>query len=196
MVSLQHNGTFFGHDYDHFCCGIIIKQKWIITSAQCALARKVNEFHVRVGSSKYYENGAIYNIKNIAIHPNYNNIILDYDVALLELTKSIVFDKNTMPIDIPENNEIIQDKTNISIAGWGATQLLGKISDDLRESHVQKISNEACQLYYGNNSVTDRMFCIFTEGSGPCVGDSGSPATVLREKGKREEEVMGTYACE
>lgn len=52
---------------------------------------------------------------------------------------------------------------------------MGKISDDLLKSHVQKISGETCQASYGD-SVTDRMFCVFTEGYGPCVGDSGSPA--------------------
>ncbi|KAK1128545.1 hypothetical protein K0M31_003003 [Melipona bicolor] len=37
QVSLQNNGTFFGHQVEHFCGGGIIGEKWILTSAQCAL---------------------------------------------------------------------------------------------------------------------------------------------------------------
>lgn len=37
QVSLQNNGTFFGHQVEHFCGGAIVGEKWIITSAQCAL---------------------------------------------------------------------------------------------------------------------------------------------------------------
>lgn len=37
QVSLQNNGTFFGHQVEHFCGGGIVGEKWIITSAQCAL---------------------------------------------------------------------------------------------------------------------------------------------------------------
>lgn len=37
QVSLQNNGTFFGHQVEHFCGGSIVGEKWIITSAQCAL---------------------------------------------------------------------------------------------------------------------------------------------------------------
>jgi hypothetical protein len=38
--------------------------------------------------------------------------------------KDIAFNVNTKPINIPEKNEIIQDNINISVAGWGAIEVM------------------------------------------------------------------------
>ncbi|XP_014210480.1 trypsin 5G1-like [Copidosoma floridanum] len=174
MVSLQYNGTFFGHDYDHFCCGSIISDRWVITSAQCSQARSVDHFHVRVGSSEYYKNGAIHKVEQVLVHPNFDELTRDYDVALLKLRTKITFDQTTGPINLPKSCNV--PRTNLTIAGWGASKLLGPMSDKLLASSVEMIPRTECQSIYGSNAVTEHMFCTFTEGFGPCVGDSGSPA--------------------
>nr|XP_012145735.1 PREDICTED: trypsin-7-like [Megachile rotundata] len=174
-VSLQNNGTFFGHEVEHFCGGGIIGEKWIITSAQCALRMYVTGFHVRAGSSRYYENGEIYRVKGVTIHPAFNQYNYDFDVGLIQLLDSIKFDNTKQSIMLPETHSMIKDGAQVQVLGWGASRLLGPVSDELLCSTMQKINNENCQEASGGDILTNRMFCAMSDDVGPCVGDSGSP---------------------
>nr|XP_034195529.1 trypsin 5G1-like [Osmia lignaria] len=174
-VSLQNNGTFFGHEVEHFCGGSIIGEKWIITSAQCALRIRVKGFHVRAGTSYYYENGEIFRVKSVTIHPAFNENIYDYDVGLIELADSIKYDNMKQSIKLPQSHSMIEDGVQVQVLGWGASRLLGPVSEELLRSTMQKINNENCQQASGGDILTNRMFCALSNGAGPCVGDSGSP---------------------
>ncbi|XP_015431005.1 PREDICTED: trypsin-7-like [Dufourea novaeangliae] len=174
-VSLQNNGTFFGHQVEHFCGGGIVGEKWIITSAQCALRIRVKGFHVKAGTADYYKNGDIYGVKGVVIHPAFNEINYDYDVGLVELAQNIKFDNTKQPIKLPKLHAEIQDGTRVQVLGWGASVLLGPVSDDLLASTMQKISHMDCQQANGGDLLTYRMFCAISEIASACVGDSGSP---------------------
>lgn len=50
----------------------------------------------------------------------------------------------------------------------------------INHNSIQTISQADCRSVYSIKSVTDRMFCVFEEGNGPCVGDTGSPAALDR----------------
>ncbi|XP_031836777.1 trypsin [Nomia melanderi] len=174
-VSLQNNGTFFGHEVEHFCGGGIVGEKWIITSAQCALRIYVKSFHIRAGTTCYYENGDIYGVKGVVIHPAFNQHNYDYDVALVELSEKIKFDETKQPIQLPMLHSEIQDGAQVQVLGWGASELLGPVSDELLCSTMQKINNEDCQQANGGSLLTHRMFCALSDHASACVGDSGSP---------------------
>lgn len=45
-------------------------------------------FHVRAGTSRYYEGGDNYGVQSVAIHPAFNAINYDYDVGLVEVIRS------------------------------------------------------------------------------------------------------------
>lgn len=47
--------------------------------------RNVENFHVRAGSSQYFENGVVYTIDEIVVHPRFNEISRDFDVGLLKV---------------------------------------------------------------------------------------------------------------
>ncbi|XP_076644951.1 trypsin 3A1 [Halictus rubicundus] len=174
-VSLQNNGTFFGHQVEHFCGGGIVGKKWIITSAQCALRIHVKSFHVRTGSACYHMGGVIYGVKAIVVHPAFNVNNYDYDVALVELSENIKYDETTQPIPLPKLYSEIQDGAQVLVLGWGASVLLGPVSNELLCSTMQKINNEDCQQANGADLLTHRMFCALSDHASACVGDSGSP---------------------
>lgn len=44
--------------------------------------------YVRAGTSRYYENGDVYGVQNVVIHPAFNAINYDYDVGLVEVIRS------------------------------------------------------------------------------------------------------------
>lgn len=55
-------------------------------------------------------------------------------------------------------------------------QQINLLSDSLRETQVTKINKKVCEYVYGSGSVTKENFCVYRNGYGPCVGDTGSPA--------------------
>ncbi|XP_035729189.1 trypsin-1-like [Vespa mandarinia] len=176
-VSLQNNVTIFGHDVEHFCGGSIISDTWIITSAQCALSINVREYHIRAGSTYYYENGTTYNVERIVVHPAFNYQNYDFDIGLVKLKRKIVFDKFKQPIKLSEKDQVIKNGTEITVVGWGTTRNLGPYSKNLKKTNLQKISNEECTSKYGYQ-LTNRMFCIIANDRKPCIGDSGAPAII------------------
>ena len=52
------------------------------------------------------------------------------------------------------------------------------MSDRLRKTEVTKVSKRLCETVYGIDSISYKIFCIYEEGFGPCVGDTGSPAKI------------------
>ncbi|XP_076231300.1 trypsin-7 [Calliopsis andreniformis] len=175
VVSLQNNGTFFGHDVEHFCGGGIVGEKWIITSAQCALSIRSKGFHVRAGTPHYHENGDIYEVQSVAIHPAFNKFNYDFDAGLVQLSRSIKFDKTKQPIKLPNVHSKVRDGSKVRVFGWGASKLLGPVSEELLCSTMQKINNEECQRVSEGDILTPRMFCALSDTTSACVGDSGSP---------------------
>ncbi|XP_016922706.1 trypsin-1-like [Apis cerana] len=174
VVSLQNNGTFFGHQVEHFCGGSIVGEKWIITSAQCALSVQQAKFHVRAGTSRYYEGGDNYGVQSVAIHPAFNAINYDYDVGLVELSDRITYDNTKQPIKLPKTHSMIDDDSLVLVLGWGASRLLGPVSNELLYTTMRKINNQDCEEASGD-LLTNRMFCALSDTARPCVGDSGSP---------------------
>ncbi|XP_043469983.1 trypsin 5G1-like [Leptopilina heterotoma] len=177
LVSLQYNGTFFNHSVMHFCCGNIIHRQWIVTSAQCMKARNTENFHIRAGSAKYYQDGVVYKPSEIIIHPKFIDAQQGFDIALIKLSESVTFNDGIKPIALPTDSAVIDDNTLLKIAGWGKFDQVHLISDSLRETKVTKISRTVCEYIYGSGSISKETFCIFKNGHGPCVGDTGSPAT-------------------
>ncbi|XP_051168885.1 trypsin 5G1-like [Leptopilina boulardi] len=176
LVSLQYNGTFFNHSVVHFCCGNIISEYWILTAAQCMKARNINNFHIRGGSTKYFKDGEVYKPAEIIIHPKFIDAQIGYDIALIKLSTGVLFNDRIKPIKLPTADMIIKDNTLLDIAGWGKFDEIHLLSNSLRETQVAKINNRVCEYVYGNGSIKEDTFCVYKNGYGPCVGDTGSPA--------------------
>ncbi|PIK33408.1 Polyserase-2, partial [Apostichopus japonicus] len=57
------------------------------------------------------------------VHPGYNPIILDNDVALLKLAEPVKFDYYVRPVCLPDGNDFdeVERYTNCYATGWGRT---------------------------------------------------------------------------
>ena len=103
-------------------------------------------------------------VKRIVMHPRYNRLTLDYDMAIIETNELFDFDgadSFLRPICLPKKGDQIEDWRSCSVAGWGVLNHGDKYaSRSLLMSDVPIVDKNLCQESYSFlNPITNRMFC-------------------------------------
>lgn len=63
---------------------------------------------------------AMRSIKRIIVHPQYDQSISDYDIALLEMETPVFFSELVQPICLPSSSRVFLYGTVCYVTGWGA----------------------------------------------------------------------------
>jgi len=143
-------------------------------------------------------------VTRVNIHPDYNDVTSNNDVAVLKLDSPLTLDESTVqPACLPETT-FTPDKTGVVafVSGWGNTLACPpcpvlpnecddhESSQDLRFVKVPLLTNENCAVGttdtcpldgYLPEALTPNMVCAgFLEDRGidSCQGDSGGPLVV------------------
>lgn len=104
----------------HICGGAIISETFVITAAHCAFGRLGKYLSVLVGATNKTDDAEIHNVLAVSVHPNFNSLTYDYDVALLQLQTSIrINDITKQEITLPVYGEALPEKTPVLVSGWG-----------------------------------------------------------------------------
>lgn len=130
-----------------------------------------NRLSVRVGSVNIYAGGKIVKVSRTAVHNDYGNFINDIAVVTFaeELVKSAKIDFIQVATEEPAEG------TEISVAGWGSTEIGGANSYRLQIGTGQIITHQACEDSIGFGY--QHVLCVDSDvGKGICNGDAGSPA--------------------
>ena len=179
MVSLRNRANG-----QHFCGGSIIDETWIITAAHCLRdgADELRPENIKIVAGDHVittiqASEREYLPRRFLLHKEFDNITLDNDIALIELTEAIVYNDAIAPVCLPNGPPPIGQICTTT--GWGWTLKTGDRTR-LNELHPSILSNEKCgSVDYWGDHVTPNMVCAGFQGHGAghgvCRGDSGGP---------------------
>ncbi|XP_010005565.1 PREDICTED: transmembrane protease serine 9 [Chaetura pelagica] len=167
-------------DSSHFCGATIIGDRWLLSAAHCFNETNPEEVEAYVGTTSLNGtdgNAVKVNVTRVIQHPLFHPLLLDFDVAVLELSRPLVFNKYIQPICLPPAEQMFPVGKKCIISGWGNLEE-GNVTmpEILQKASVGIIDQETCNFLY-NFSLTDQMICAgFLEGKiDSCQGDSGGP---------------------
>ncbi|RNA26915.1 transmembrane protease serine 9-like [Brachionus plicatilis] len=181
--------------YDHFCAGVLVSNRVVITAAHCIINKKPSEILAVFGLYRRTDLSSIvmsnsYQISKVIIHENST----ENDIAILVVSKSVIFKENIKPICLSSGNrvdEFLERKARV--IGWGL-RVLNQPSEVLQQTqltllnnsdsrcmiHIKKTTNKKllCALQiedYKNSTDQRRMSTV-------CSGDSGGPLFVYKDE--------------
>lgn len=116
-------------------------------------------------------------MKSITQHPKFDrDSWIDYDFAVLEMSRKIPNSPLMKPIKLPRRNAEVAVGLTVQITGWGATSK-SDTGNLLRRATLKRVLQANCKAAYPSVNVTNSMICAAVPegGKGICFGDSGGP---------------------
>ncbi|NWU00135.1 PAMR1 protease, partial [Urocynchramus pylzowi] len=183
------------------CSGALVNERTVVVAAHCVtdlgktIVLKTAELKVVLG--KFYRDDdrdekTIQNLRisAIIVHPNYDPILLDSDIAVIKLLDKARISSRVQPICLSSSHDLTSstEDLKIMVTGWKVLadiKDLGYKNDTIRMGVVQMVDSLLCEQQYEDNgiqvSITDSMFCAkqdHTAFSNICPAETGGIAAI------------------
>ncbi|NXJ77824.1 PAMR1 protease, partial [Trogon melanurus] len=183
------------------CSGALVNERTVVVAAHCVtdlgktVVLKAAELKVVLG--KFYrdedrDEKTIQNLRisAIIVHPNYDPILLDSDIAILKLLDKARISSRVQPICLSSSHDLTSstEDLKIMVTGWKVladARDPGYKNDTIRMGAVRMVDSLLCEQQYEDNgiqvSITDSMFCAepdHTAFSNICPAETGGIAAV------------------
>ncbi|RVE69982.1 hypothetical protein OJAV_G00083040 [Oryzias javanicus] len=121
-------------------------------------------------------------ITTLIVHPSYNSVTFDNDIALLQLSSPVTFNSYISPVCLASTGSTFYSGINTWVTGWGriGSGVSLPSPQTLQEVQVPIVGNRRCKCSYGASSINDNMVCagLLEGGKDSCQGDSGGPLVI------------------
>ncbi|XP_075948892.1 transmembrane protease serine 9-like [Anarhichas minor] len=175
QVSLQSSGS-------HVCGGSLINKEWVMSAAHCFSSDSTSRWQVSLGRQNLQGNNpneVSTTVARIILHPNYDSVTDNNDIALLRLSSPVNFTDYIRPVCLAASDSVFNNGTDSWVTGWGAVKegVSLPFPETLQEVEVPVLGNRQCDCLNGVGTVTDNMICagVLAGGKDSCQGDSGGP---------------------
>lgn len=121
----------------------------------------------------------------MAVHPDYQPLSSDADIAVIALSERVEFTKFVRPVCLWEGPDRLKEVVGRTgtVVGWGKDETGDFMTEVPKMVTLPVVSQEECirSKYSFREITSERTFCAgFRNGTGPCNGDSGSGFVLKR----------------
>ncbi|GAA3006132.1 S1 family peptidase [Actinokineospora diospyrosa] len=159
-----------------FCGGTLVTRDKVVTAAHCARAYPRDRVRVVAGrEDKASTDGTTVEVKDIWVHPDYRDVTLGDDVAVLTLAQRVTY----RPLPLAADWAQYAADRPATILGWGRVAETGPASRYLLGAEVRMVDDTECAADYDSFRSTPMVCAGLPEGGiDTCQGDSGGPLVV------------------